>query len=258
MLSIESLIILIIGCSIAGFVDAAAGGGGLISLPAYLIAGIPPHTALATNKLTSASGAIVSAFTFFKNGKLTARLIKFLIPMTILGSIAGVRVVVLINSKILQPLIMIFILAVGIYTLFSKTFGTENKFDENNLKIKNYIIGMLFAFLLGFYDAVFGPGTGSFLIMFFVLYYKMDFLLASGNAKALNLTSNLCSLIIFAIERKVNYMAGIFIIPFIMISTYFGAKFAIKKGIKVIKPIFVSISLLTTLKILIDIIKIKY
>lgn len=258
MLSIESLIILIIGCSIAGFVDAAAGGGGLISLPAYLIAGIPPHTALATNKLTSASGAIVSAFTFFKNGKLTARLIKFLIPMTILGSITGVRVVVLINSKILQPLIMIFILAVGIYTLFSKTFGTENKFDENNLKIKNYIIGMLFAFLLGFYDAVFGPGTGSFLIMFFVLYYKMDFLLASGNAKALNLTSNLCSLIIFAIERKVNYMAGVFIIPFIMISTYFGAKFAIKKGIKVIKPIFVSISLLTTLKILIDIIKIKY
>ncbi|AGA66122.1 transporter membrane [Brachyspira pilosicoli P43/6/78] len=255
MLSIENLIIVIIGCSIAGFVDAAAGGGGLISLPAYLIAGIPPHTALATNKLTSTSGAVVSAFTFFKNGKLTTKLIKFLIPMTILGSIVGVQVIVLIDAKVLQPLIMILILLVGLYTLFSKTFGTENLFDENNLKAKNYIIGMFFAFLLGFYDAVFGPGTGSFLIMFFVLYYKMDFLLASGNAKALNLTSNLCSLIIFAIEGKVNYMAGVFVIPFIMTSTYFGAKFAIKKGIKVIKPIFVTISLLTTLKILIDIIK---
>ena len=255
MLSIENLIIIIIGCSIAGFVDTAAGGGGLISLPAYLIAGIPPHTALATNKLTSTSGAIVSAFTFFKSGKLTTKLIKFLIPMTILGSIVGVQVIVLIDAKILQPLIMILILAVGIYTLFSKTFGTENLFDENNLKTKNYIIWMFFAFLLGFYDAVFGPGTGSFLIMFFVLYYKMDFLLASGNAKALNLTSNLCSLIIFAIEGKVNYMAGVFVIPFIMTSTYFGAKFAIKKGIKVIKPIFVSISLLTTLKILLDIIR---
>ena len=232
MLSIENLIIIIIGCSIAGFVDAAAGGGGLISLPAYLIAGIPPHTALATNKLTSTSGAVVSAFTFFKNGKVTSKLIKFLIPMTILGSIVGVQVIVLIDAKILQPLIMILILAVGIYTLFSKTFGTENLFEENNLKIKNYIIGM-----------------------FFVLYYKMDFLLASGNAKALNLTSNLCSLIIFAIEGKVNYMAGVFVIPFIMISTYFGAKFAIKKGIKVIKPIFVTISLLTTLKILLDIIR---
>lgn len=232
MLSIENLIIIIIGCSIAGFVDAAAGGGRLISLPAYLIAGIPPHTALATNKLTSTSGAVVSAFTFFKNGKVTSKLIKFLIPMTILGSIVGVQVIVLIEAKILQPLIMILILAVGIYTLFSKTFGTENLFEENNLKIKNYIIGM-----------------------FFVLYYKMDFLLASGNAKALNLTSNLCSLIIFAIEGKVKYMAGIFVIPFIMISTYFGAKFAIKKGIKVIKPIFVTISLLTTLKILIDIIR---
>ena len=232
MLSIENLIIIIIGCSIAGFVDAAAGGGGLISLPAYLIAGIPPHTVLATNKLTSTSGAVVSAFTFFKDGKVTSKLIKFLIPMTILGSIVGVQVIVLIDAKILQPLIMILILAVGIYTLFSKTFGTENLFEENNLKIKNYIIGM-----------------------FFVLYYKMDFLLASGNAKALNLTSNLCSLIIFAIEGKVNYMAGIFVIPFIMISTYFGAKFAIKKGIKVIKPIFVTISLLTTLKILIDIIR---
>lgn len=255
MLDIENLIILIIGCSIAGFVDAAAGGGGLISLPAYLIAGIPPHTALATNKLTSSSGAIVSAFTFFKNGKVVTKLIKFLIPMTILGSIVGVQVIVLIDAKILQPLIMILILAVGIYTLLSKTFGTENLFDENNLKIKNYITGMFFAFIFGFYDAVFGPGTGSFLIMFFVVYYKMDFLLASGNAKALNLTSNLCSLIMFVIEGKVHYMAGVFVIPFVMISTYFGAKFAIKKGIKVIKPIFVTISLLTTLKILIEIIK---
>ena len=204
MLEIENLIILIIGCSIAGFVDAAAGGGGLISLPAYLIVGIPPHTALATNKLTSTSGALVSAFTFLKNGKLTTKLIKFLIPMTILGSIVGVQVIVLIDTKVLQPLIMILILLVGLYTLFSKTFGTENLFNENNLKIKNYITGMFFAFLFGFYDAVFGPGTGSFLIMFFVVYYKMDFLLASGNAKALNLTSNLCSLIMFLIEGKVN------------------------------------------------------
>ncbi len=255
MLDIGNFIIIIVGCSIAGFVDAAAGGGGLISLPSYFIAGVPPHIALGTNKFTSTSGAIVSAFTFFRNGKLTSKLIKFCVPMTILGAILGVRVVVLINAKILQPLVMVLVLAVGIYTLFSKGFGSENKFDENNLKIKNYIVGMLFAFILGFYDAVFGPGTGSFLIMFFVLYYKMDFLLASGNAKALNLISNLCSLIIFAIEGKVNYRIGIFVIPFMMIFTYLGAKFAIKKGIKVIKPIFVSISLLTTLKILIDIIK---
>ena len=131
----RNLIIIIIGCSIAGFVDAA-GGGGLISLPAYLIAGIPPHTALATNKFTSTSGAIVSAFTFFKNGKLTTKLIKFLIPMTILGSIVGVQVIVLIDAKILQPLIMILILAVGIYTLFSKTFVQKINSMKIILKLK--------------------------------------------------------------------------------------------------------------------------
>lgn len=255
MLSVESLIFVTIACSIAGFVDAAAGGGGLISLPAYLIAGVPPHTALATNKFTASSGAIVSAATFFQSGKVTTKLIKFCIPMTMLGAIIGVKVVVLINAKLLQPAIMILVLIVGLYTLFSKTFGTENNFNENNLQKKHYIIGMLFAFLLGFYDAVFGPGTGSFLIMFFVMYYKMDFLIASGNAKALNLVSNLCSLLFFAIAGKVNYKIGVIIIPFTMISTFLGAKFAIKKGIKVIKPIFVTMSLLASLKILIDMIK---
>lgn len=257
MFTWQNFIILAIGCSLAGFVDAAAGGGGLISLPAYLMTGIPTHYLLGTNKFTACSGAFVSAGTFFQSGKVTINLIKYLLPMTAIGAITGVKVVVLIDQNFLRPIIMIMVLLVGVYTLFSKTIGTVNAFDENKMKKSNYAVGMAMAFILGFYDGFFGPGTGSFLIMFFILYYKMDFVTASGNAKALNLMSNVSALIFFAIEGKIYYMLGLPITVLVMISTWFGAKLAINKGVKVIKPIFVTMSILASLKLLFDMLHIQ-
>lgn len=252
MLSLSNFLILVVGCSLAGFVDAVAGGGGLISLPAYLLTGIPIHFLLGTNKLTAAPSSVVSALTFFKHGKVTTKFMKLFMPMTALGAFLGVKTVVLMDQTILRPFIMVMILVVGVYTLFSKTIGSTNEFDESKVRVKHYVVGSLFTFSMGFYDGFFGPGTGSFLIMFFILYYKMDFITSSGNAKAVNLTSGVVSLIMFAIEGKVAYSVGLPIIIFVMVSTWFGAKFALKKGIKVIKPIFVTMSLIASLKLLFD------
>lgn len=253
MFTFQNFMILVIACSIASFVDAAAGGGGLISLPAYLLTGIPTHFLLGTNKFTASSGAVVSAYAFFKNGKVTKRFMPFMLPMSALGAFAGVKTVIGIDQNILRPIIMVMILIVGVYTLLSKTIGSKNDFDKNNIKPYQYVVGMFIAFVLGFYDGFFGPGTGTFLIIIFILYFKMDFVTASGNAKALNLMSNLTSLFFFALEGKIYYKLGLPIIIFVALSSWFGAKLALKKGIKVIKPIFVTMSLLMSVKLLFDI-----
>lgn len=253
MISFENFIILAIGCSVAGFVDAAAGGGGLISLPIYIFTGLPAHFLVGTNKFTASSGAIVSAITFFKSGKITKKLM-FLVIFSMIGSILGVRTVLLVSQSVLRVFIMVMVLAVGLYTLFSKSFGAVNEFDESKLERKHYLVGVLAAFLLGFYDGFFGPGTGSFLIMVFILYFKMDFITASGNAKLLNLASNITALVGFALSGNVYYKIAIPIAFFVAISSFLGSKLAIRKGIKVIKPIFVTMSLLLSVKLLLDMI----
>jgi len=255
MLNLSTFLILAVGCSLAGFVDALAGGGGLISLPAYLLTGIPIHFLLGTNKLTASPSAIVSAITFFKHGKVTTKFMKLFMPMAALGAFFGVKTVVLVDQTILRPFIMVMVLLVGVYTLFSKTIGSTNEFDESKVRVRHYVVGSLFTFSIGFYDGFFGPGAGSFLIMFFILYYKMDFITSSGNAKAVNLTSNLMALTMFAIEGKVAYSVGLPIILFVAVSAWLGARLALKKGTKVIKPIFVTMSLLASVKLLFDMFK---
>ncbi len=176
------------------------------------------------------------------------------VPLSGLGAYFGVRTVILIDQEILKPVIMILVFAVGIYTLINKKIGSTNEFSDLDIKLKHYIICGIFCFFMGFYDGFFGPGTGSFLIIFFILFTKMDFIRASGNAKAVNLASNVVAFATFAIEGKILYMLGLPVILFVMFFTWVGAKMAIKKGAKFIKPIFVTMSLLVSIKILYDMI----
>ena len=248
---IQTLIILIIGCSIASFIDSAAGGGGIISLPAYFLAGVPTYMALGTNKFTAASGTVAASINFFRHGKVSSKLMIIYIPITFIAAALGTKTVLLIDQSFLRPLIMILTFTVGMYVLISKKIGGENKFDINNIKKSQYIIGGLFSFVLGFYDGFFGPGTGSFFILAFIFFFKMDFIMASGNAKVLNLVSNASSLLFFAMEGKIYYAYGI-TIPFVIIAALLGSKLALTKGIKFIKPIFVTMSLALSFKLLFD------
>lgn len=253
-LQIEMLIILIAGCSLAGFVDAAVGGGGIISLPIYMLTGFPPHPALGTNKLTSTFGTTSASINFFRHGKISLKLLMFYIPFTFVFSAIGVKTVLLVDTSFLKPIIMILTFAVGIYTLLSKKIGGENRLDINKVSKKQFTAGIIFSSLIGFYDGFFGPGTGSFLILAFIFVFKMDFLSASANAKILNLTSNISALIFFALEGKIYFAYGAVVILFVIPSAILGSTLAIKKGIRFIKPIFITMSLLVSMKILIDII----
>ncbi len=235
---------------LAAFVDSIAGGGGLISLPAFLAAGISPHLALGTNKFCSSSASLTSSLKFIKSKKVNSSLLKYLIPFTLLGAAVGVNTVLKINEAFLYSLVLVLILFVGLYTIFSKSIGVNNNFK--GLTKINIALGIILAFSLGFYDGFFGPGTGAFLIFGLIKIFGFDFVQAAGNGKILNFTSNITSLVLFAIHGEINYLIGIPVALSMIIGARFGTSLAISKGAKLIKPIFVTMSLAVAIKILVQ------
>lgn len=238
---------------LAAIVDSIAGGGGLISVPAFMIAGLPTPYVLGTNKLCASTSSFTSSIGFMRSKKVNFNILKYLIPFTLIGAFLGVNTVLKMNQKLLNILILVLIFFIGIYSLVSKSLGLENKFK--GITKKNLFLGILLAFCLGFYDGFFGPGTGSFLIFGFVKIFGYDFVNATGNARTLNFTSNILSLILFAIHKKILYVYAIPVAIFMMIGAKVGTKLALKKGSRLIKPIFVIMSLGIAAKLLINVLK---
>lgn len=247
-----NMIFLCIAGFIAAFVDSIAGGGGLISVPAFILAGLSPHLTLGTNKFSSTTASFTSSLKFAMSGKVNFKLIKFLAPFTLVGAALGVKTVLYIDQKFLNSLVLVLILFVGIYSLFSKNIGKANNFKGTTSK--NIILGIILAFSLGFYDGFFGPGTGSFLIFGLLHIFGFDFINASGNAKFLNFVSNITSLVLFAFSGNIDYYYGLPVAIFMIMGARLGTKFALSEGTKLIKPIFVIMSLGVAVKMLINII----
>lgn len=246
-INIQSLIFLCVACFFAAFVDAVAGGGGLISLPAYLASGLDPKIALGTNKLSSTFSTTASAFKFAKSGKVNWELLKRTLFFSFLGSVAGtLSVQLLIKPHYIMPIAIIFLTIVLIYTLMNKKIGVTNEFS--GLTRENISLGIVMAFLIGFYDGFFGPGTGSFLIFALIKIFKFDFINASGNAKFYNLASNIASLITVIILGRVNYTYAIIVGIVMVFGSMLGVKFAVTKGAKFIKPIFITVTVLVLIK----------
>lgn len=245
----EQVLFIAVAGFISAVVDAIAGGGGLISLPALLLAGVPPHLALGTNKFASTTSSFTSSFTFFRSGKVSVAVVKWQVIFTFIGAALGVLTVLRINPGILNRLIPFLILVVALYTALRKNLGLDNRYTT--LKRSSLIIGCCFAFVIGFYDGFFGPGTGSFLIFAFIATFGFDFLIASANAKVLNFTSNLASLIMFALNGKIALLYGIPMACFMIVGARVGSKLAIKNGAKLVRPVFIAMSLLMAIKMIV-------
>ncbi|OFI06299.1 hypothetical protein CLOACE_10720 [Clostridium acetireducens DSM 10703] len=243
-----NIVLVCIAGFIAAVVDAIAGGGGIISVPAFLIAGIPPHMTLGTNKFCATCGSLTSSINFFEYKKTNFSLLKYLIPFTFIGAILGANTVMKLDPKYLNGIVLALLIFVGIYSLLSRDLGKEDNFQ--GLNKKNLTLGIILSFSLGFYDGFFGPGVGSFLLFGLIGIFKFDFTKASGNGKILNFVSNITSLVLFAVNGQVNYLYGIPAALSMIIGARFGSKLAIKKGSKLIKPIFITMSLLMAVKML--------
>ena len=243
---IVKFLILAVFCFIAAVVDAISGGGGLISLPAYFAVGFPPHMALGTNKLSAFLSTFASAFKFWKAKKINVEIVSKLFAFSLAGAAIGVKTAVSIEPKYFKPISFVTLILVFLYTLKNKNIGEVNYYKGTTPK--TLLIGKIMAFSLGFYDGFLGPGTGSFLIFCLIKIFKVDFSFASGNTKILNLSSNFASLTVFTILGKSNFLYGVPIAIIMSFGAILGAKLAILKGNKFIKPIFLMVTIILILK----------
>lgn len=219
----------------AGFVDAAAGGGGLISLPAYVFAGIPIHIAYGTNKFANCIGTSIASVKFFKSGNIKIKPGILSVVGALIGSWFGTKLVLFLDEKYLRYCLMIILPIVAVFLLFNRTFGSEDNIKELKNK-KLYFLAFFIGLIIGAYDGFFGPGTGTFLVLAFTSLLGFNLITASGNAKLVNLASNFSSLILYILNGKVLYSVGLPAAICAVLGNYLGAYFAIKNGAKVIKP----------------------
>lgn len=237
--SLEILLYLIAAGFVAAFIDSVVGGGGLISVPALLATGLPPSLVLGTNKLASTMSSLTSTASFLVSGKIQWRLAGALFPLSFIGAALGSLCVHAIPSEFLKPLVVILLIAVTIYTLLKKDWGKETTY--RGLNRRKIALVVLAAVGIGFYDGFFGPGTGSFLIFAFLML-GFDFVRASGNAKVLNLASNLASFVTFAWLGSVSFAYGIPMGLAMIAGALVGSRVAIRKGSAYVKPLFVIIT----------------
>lgn len=231
---------------LAGFVDAIAGGGGMIALPALLSVGLPPVAALATNKLQGSIGTAMAALTFWRRGYVSLRALLPAVLLTFAGSLSGALVVRQLDVGLLEIAVPVALIGIALYFLFAPNLSDADK--AARLPFGPFVPVMGFA--IGFYDGVFGPGTGSFLTIGFVMLFGLGLTRASGNTKVLNLTSNLAALAIFIPAGDVVWPAAIAMAVGQVVGGYIGARTSIRYGARVIRPVVVVVSIALALRLL--------
>ncbi len=236
---------------LAGLIDAVAGGGGLISLPAYLAAGLPPHMALGSNKFSSSCGTIISCTRYIQHKRVFWPTALTAIGGALLGSPLGAQAILVVDTSIVRILMLVAIPLVALLVLVRKNFGDTAQPRPFGAKAALVISGVI-GLVVGFYDGFFGPGTGTFLVMLFTAVLGYDLVTASGNAKLVNLASNIGSFTMFLIHGHVMLPLAAVAAVFGIAGHYVGAGLAIKQGGRIIRPMFIVVLTLLLLYILKD------
>ena len=235
---------------LAGLVDSIAGGGGLISLPAYLMCGIPAHHALATNKLGSFIGTTVSTGRFIKKGYVNWRFAIPSIGLAVVGSIVGAWLVLLVDERVVRYLLLCCLPVIAFFVLRKREMGVPEAIRLAMPARRRFVIVLISSFLIGTYDGFYGPGTGTFLLLIYTQLAKLDVRTSSGNVKLVNLSSNFGSLIVFLCNGEVLIPLGLVAGVFCILGHYIGAGMVIKNGGKVVKPIVLVVMILLFLDVI--------
>ena len=221
---------------IAGFVDSIAGGGGLISLPAYLISGLPVHTCIATNKLSSSMGTAVATAKYARSGYIEWRLAVFCAAASLIGAAMGANLALLISESAFRVLMLIILPLTALYVQRKKELFSEAALVTLSFA-RTVILSSIIAFLLGMYDGFYGPGTGTFLILLLTRFAHMDLHRANGITKVINLSSNLSSLVVYLVNGQVLLPLGLCAGAFSVLGNYLGSRCFTKKGADIARPI---------------------
>jgi uncharacterized protein len=231
-----SLLLLLAGVGlVAGFVDSIAGGGGLLALPSLLLAGLDPVAALATHKLQGTFGTASATYTFWKKGLLKPANHKAEIFVVFLGAALGVLAVNYVPQAVLQNIMPILLVLVAIYFALAPKLSVDGSIPIFPIGVFSFFI----APALGFYDGVFGPGTGSFFMVALVALFGLGLIEATGRTKLLNFTSNLAALLMFILGGKIIWVIGLSMGVAQLVGAQLGARLAIANGAKIIRPLLV-------------------
>lgn len=232
----------------AGFVDTLAGGGGLLTLPVLLNFCPDPKFALGTNKLQASFGSTSATFHFARAGALSFKELRRAWLLAFLGSLIGSLLVQQMDSAFLKRIVPILLIAVAIYVWCRPQLGEK----DIHPRLSRVKFDFILAFGIGLYDGFLGPGTGTFLALAFMLGLGFNLTRATANAKALNWASNLASLLLFLIVQKVWFIAGLVMGAGQWLGARAGSKMVLTRGTKFIRPVFLTMVLLITLKVTYD------
>ncbi|WP_020560632.1 TSUP family transporter [Thiofilum flexile] len=246
-LSGDVVVILVALAVLAGWVDSIGGGGGLITLPALLWAGIPPVQVLATNKLQSSFGSLTATLNYTRQGLLKPSDYKLAVLLTFIGSVLGALTVQQLDSSILNKVIPFLMILFALYFIFAPSLNDQ----ERQRRISHTGFAIIIGTGVGFYDGFFGPGTGTFFVMAAVLLLGLGIQRATGLTKLLNFTSNLAALIVFALHGEVLWVLGLLMGLGQIAGSFIGSQMASKHGAKLIRPVLIVVSLVVSVKLLI-------
>jgi len=236
---------------IAGFVDSIAGGGGLITIPVLLNLGMAPQDALGTNKLQAAFGSGSAAWNYGRAGLIDFRACVAGISFTAIGAGLGTWLVIAMGhnetgKEVLRQLIPWLIIAIAVYMLLQPKVGEVDLHPRMNAGVFHFVFGLG----LGFYDGFFGPGTGTFWALAYMVLLGFNMTRATAHTKVMNFTSNVASLGVFLYEGHANYGAGLCMGAGAWIGARLGSRTVVKKGVKFIRPVFIVVAVAITARLL--------
>lgn len=231
---------------LAGFIDAIAGGGGLISLPAYLIAGLPPHAAIGTNKFSACLGTTVATWHYARKGIIHWKHALPAVVTALTGSWLGAELALWVDAEAFKLVMLIVLPLTGFYVLFKKPFKADKKPYSD---VKTVLITLVLSFLIGIYDGFYGPGTGTFLILLLTAVAHVSLNEAAGTTKIINLSTNLAALAVFLLNGVVLFPLALVAAVFGIAGNYMGANYFTSKGTGFVKPVIIIVLTIFFIKI---------
>jgi len=235
---------------LAGFIDAVAGGGGIISLPAYVLAGIPVHYAHGCNKTANSFGTALATWQFAKSGYIRFKPALMAAAGALIGGWIGSQIVLMLSAEALQMMLMICLPIVAVFMLTRKNIGSD--VDNVVEPKKEYTLSFVIGLATGCYDGIFGPGTGTFMLLSFTAFLGYAMITATANAKAANLASNVGALISYTIGGNIIYSVALPCMVCSCLGNFIGSRLAIKNGSKFIRPVIFVVMTLLFAKIFFD------
>jgi uncharacterized membrane protein YfcA len=247
-LTFDTALTLFVVSLAAGLVDSIAGGGGLLALPALLWAGLPPLLALGTNKLQGSFGTLAASIGFWRQGLVDPRRMGPAIACTFVGAVGGTIAVQTLSADLLQTLVPVLLIGFALYFLFSPRVSDRDAAG----RMGPLAFALLIAPLVGAYDGFFGPGTGSFFMLAYVALLGYNLRRATAHTKVLNFTSNVASLLAFALAGNLVWSLGLVMALGQFSGAWVGSHLAVRHGSRIIRPALVLVSLLVSGKLLLQ------